>query len=174
MSHVEYRILLAYALRLLTFHPRSINDVRIRIKIYAQKKSLSISNVGKVIQNLIDENYLNDKEFTRWFVDQRKRHAQKGIQALKYELKQKGIEEEVMQEVLDNEGMQYEKEAAQEMLRKMVPRLQRLGESKIKEKLLQAFYRRRFSSFTIESVIDSFFKKAYNSVQTVREKRIQD
>ncbi|KKS79959.1 MAG: Regulatory protein RecX [Candidatus Beckwithbacteria bacterium GW2011_GWA2_43_10] len=94
VSTFEY--LTAKALRLLSYRPRSIREIKRRlIRTNADTKT-----INRVIADLIDQNMLNDQEFAKWWVDQRVKFRPRGNYALTRELAQKGIDREIIDSVL--------------------------------------------------------------------------
>ncbi|OIP02972.1 hypothetical protein AUK18_02885 [Candidatus Beckwithbacteria bacterium CG2_30_44_31] len=94
VSTFEY--LTAKALRLLSYRPRSIREIKKRLT----KTNADTNTINRVINNLIEQNLLNDQEFARWWVDQRVKFRPRGNYALTQELAQKGLDREIIDSVL--------------------------------------------------------------------------
>lgn len=88
--------LTAKALRLLSYRPRSIREIKQRLA----KTNADTHTINRVINNLIDQNMLNDQEFARWWVDQRVKFRPRGNYALTQELVQKGLDRDIIDSVL--------------------------------------------------------------------------
>lgn len=88
--------LTAKALRLLSYRPRSIREIKQRLT----KTNADTHTINRVINNLIDQNLLNDQEFARWWVEQRIKFRPRGNYALTQELAQKGLDREIIDSVL--------------------------------------------------------------------------
>jgi len=88
--------LTAKALRLLSYRPRSIREIKKRLT----KTNADTNTINRVINNLIEQNLLNDQEFARWWVDQRVKFRPRGNYALTQELAQKGLDREIIDSVL--------------------------------------------------------------------------
>lgn len=88
--------LTAKALRLLSYRPRSIQEIKQRLT----KTNADTPTINRVIDNLINQNLLNDQEFAQWWVDQRIKFRPKGNRALQFELRQKGVAQEIIVTVL--------------------------------------------------------------------------
>lgn len=88
--------LTAKALRLLSYRPRSIREIKQRLA----KTNADTKTVNRVIDNLINQNLLNDQEFAQWWVGQRVKFRPKGNRALQFELRQKGVSQDIIDEVL--------------------------------------------------------------------------
>ncbi|MDZ7587243.1 MAG: regulatory protein RecX [Patescibacteria group bacterium] len=88
--------LTARALRLLSFRPRSIQEIKQRLT----KTNADTQTINRVIANLIEKNLLNDQEFAAWWVEQRVSFRPRGNFALTQELMQKGISQDIIDTVL--------------------------------------------------------------------------
>lgn len=88
--------LTAKALRLLSYRPRSIKEIKKRLT----KTNADTHTINRVIDNLINQNLLNDREFAHWWVDQRVKFRPRGNYALTQELVQKGLDREIIDSVL--------------------------------------------------------------------------
>ena len=75
------------ALNVLSYRPRSVAEMRRR-------------GLAAVIPKLIELDLLDDQKFARWWVDQRLRFRPKGNRALTAELLAKGIDREIISQVL--------------------------------------------------------------------------
>ena len=84
---VDQKSLLAKAINLLSYRPRSAAEMRWR-------------GLEAVVPKLIELNLLDDKKFAKWWVDQRLAFRPRGNIALKSELIQKGIDREIIESVL--------------------------------------------------------------------------
>lgn len=96
MKHVTQEELQAKALNLLSFRPRSVAELRFRLK----RLEADIQLVDKVISQLEAEKLIDDVQFASWWVEQRCRFRPKGNIALTSELMQKGVSREVIAGVL--------------------------------------------------------------------------
>jgi regulatory protein len=86
------------ALHFLSYRPRSENEVRGNLR----KHNFSDEVILDVIDRLRRSHLVNDLEFARSWVENRSDFRPRGRQALKLELRQKGIADEVIEDVLDN------------------------------------------------------------------------
>jgi len=87
------------ALNYLSFRPRSREEVR----RYLRKKETPPELIDTVIQRLDDLNLINDQSFTEFWVESRERSNPKGAQALKNELRMKGVKRELLDELVSDE-----------------------------------------------------------------------
>ena len=72
-----------------------------QMKQYLAGKGYGANIIEKVVGQLSDFHYLDDKAFARQFVESRIRYKPKSIYALQFELRKKGIDPALAQELLD-------------------------------------------------------------------------
>lgn len=99
--------------------PRSESEIR----MYLLKKEKDSTIVEITIDRLVNDNYINDKEFGIWWIDNRNTFRERSKIELKYELLKKGVKSDVISEVL-NEYFTSEQEEKN---------LKSIAEKKIKE-----------------------------------------
>jgi regulatory protein len=84
-------------LRFLAPRPRSVAEMRRHLT----KKEVSVEIIDNTLGKLMDQNLLNDKEFARMFVESRERHKPRSRFALGCELRQKGIKENIIDDIVE-------------------------------------------------------------------------
>ena len=91
------------ALRFLAVRPRSQQEVRRNLQAYRPRdgRRLSASQIDWIIAGLQEKQYLDDREFARFWVEQRNRFRPVAPRALRYELRQKGVDDSVAQATID-------------------------------------------------------------------------
>jgi regulatory protein len=87
------------ALNYLSFRPRSREEVR----RYLHRKETPPDLIAPVLERLDQLDLVNDRSFTSFWIESRERANPKGMQAIKNELRMKGIEREVIDEMVDDE-----------------------------------------------------------------------
>ena len=132
--------------RFLSYRPRSEKE----IYDYLGKKKLK--DEEKIIKKLKEEKLIDDLEFARWFLEQRQTFRPKGSYALRQELRQKGIGEKIIDQVLPNreEELSLAKKALAKAEKKYASFL---GREK-KEKLIAYLRRRGFSWEVVKKAVD--------------------
>lgn len=161
MGNDQYQKLRDYALKLLSFRPRSSKEIKNRLMQFSIKRGISVKLVEKVIEELISQNFINDGEFTAWWIEQRQTFKPKGRRALQMELLEKGINKEVIDEALTKEaGEDKEFELALKVVSKKIAHLKYSSAENLKIKISGLLGRRGFSWDTIYKVIDSLRKKS--------------
>lgn len=142
------------ALKLLSYRPRSIHEIKTRL----QRLPASPELIQQVIDNLIDQDLLNDQTFASWWVEQRTISNPKGNLAIQSELKQKGLDRSLIQSILLDR--QQELELAKTVALKKLSTITHLPLLTQKQKLITLLRTRGFSFATIYSVIDDLLSKA--------------
>lgn len=84
------------ALNLLSYRPRSVSELRSRLL----RKSLDPALVEEALERLQREKILDDVEFAQFWVDNRRTHRPRGGRMLQAELRAKGVDREIIEEVL--------------------------------------------------------------------------
>lgn len=87
------------ALHYLSFRPRSREEIR----RYLQKQETPAELIETVLQHLEYLDLLNDEDFTTFWIESRERSNPKGAQALKNELRLKGVQREVVDALVSDE-----------------------------------------------------------------------
>lgn len=136
------------AYHFLSYRPRSEKE----IYDYLGKKKLKDEEKEKIIKKLKEEKLIDDLEFARWFLEQRQTFRPKGSYALRQELRQKGIGEKIIDQVLPN------KEEELSLAKKALVKAEKkyasfLGREK-KEKLMAYLRRRGFSWEAVKKAVD--------------------
>ena len=125
------------AIRFLGFRSRS----RQEMISYLNGKGYLPQVVTDTVNRLLQEHYLDDEAFARAWLDSRERFRPRGHKALRYELKQKGITDDVIDTVLA--GLD-EDSLAWAAVESKLYRWQHLGEEDLKKKVMGLLNRRGF------------------------------
>jgi regulatory protein len=95
------------ALRYLGYRPRSTEEVR----RYLEKRGFPMDVQETTLTRLREGGFLDDRTFARFWVEEREQFRPRGRHALRYELRQKGVDAELVEEALasvDEEAGAYE------------------------------------------------------------------
>ena len=84
------------AVRFLSYRPRSTEEVRRHLV----KKDVPDSLIAILIERLRQRGYVDDMEFARFWISNRDRFKPMGSRALRYELRQKGVDDEIVDGLL--------------------------------------------------------------------------
>ena len=143
------------AVRFLSYRPRSIAEVQ----RYLQRKAVvDETRSAAIIDRLIQRRYLDDREFTRWWIENRTEFNPRGSHALRQELRQKGVASDIIEEALEKSAID-ESGAVESLARRRACRL--LGEEKpaFKRKLSGYLLRRGFSYAEVKPVVDGLWEE---------------
>lgn len=128
------------AVRFLSYRPRSEAEVRRNLA----QKQIEPAVIDLVLERLQQQSYVNDTEFARYWVENRGRFKPRGVRALRYELRLKGVDGEIIEEALasvETGSLAYE------AARPQAERMANLAESDpatFKRRLLAFLMRRGF------------------------------
>lgn len=106
------------ALNYLSFRPRSHEEVR----RYLRRKETPAELIDSVMQRLDRLDLVNDQTFASFWIDNREQFSPRGARALKNELRMKGVNRELIEEVVSDEqdeerAMRAGEKKAQSLLR---------------------------------------------------------
>ena len=113
-----------------------------------------------ILGSLRSKDYLNDVNFSKWWIEQRQAFKKKGRKLIDFELKQKGVNSENIEQAWSlQEETLNEFDIAMLFLKKKTHLLQRLPAKVQRAKIYSWLAARGFSYETIKDVIDSFLPK---------------
>jgi regulatory protein len=95
-AHDEVTQAVDYAARLLARRPYSCAEIRQRL----QTRHFADSAIEQALTRLAELGYVDDRGFARYWIESRERFSPRGPQALRYELRQKGIAPDVIDAAL--------------------------------------------------------------------------
>lgn len=140
------------AINLLSRRPRSTEEIRRRLK----KASIEEDVIELAIERLEQLGYLDDVAFARFWIENRKTFKPRGARALHYELRNKGVAEPIIRELVDD--MVDENDAAYRAASKRVNRFRGSKKQDFKQKIGSFLQRRGFNygvaSRAIQTLID--------------------
>jgi regulatory protein len=157
----EFEKYLNKAYHFLSFRPRSEKEVRDSL----HKKKASTEIIERVITSLKEHKFLNDEDFARWFIENRLRFNPKGIRIIKMELKQKGVDREIIDQAIaslskdEDSALQNDLESARKLVEKKLPKYKDLDKQIIYQKLGAFLARRGFDWDIIKKSIDDVLEK---------------
>jgi regulatory protein len=141
------------ALHFLSYRPRSSSEVRKNLLNRGTPSQL----VEETVTRLQHAGLVNDQEFARAWVENRNTFRPRSKSALRMELKRKGLSDEVIQSVLDENV--DEEALANVAARKYGPRLAGLEWLDFRQKLSGYLARRGFSYTIISPVVSKVWKE---------------
>jgi len=151
--------------RLFNIRQRSEQEVRRYLKNLSFKRKVKeqdeISDVAieLLINKLEQKRLISDEEFAKAWVEARRKSKQKGIRALKAELYQKGIDRQIIEEVLADELEGTEEQLATQALEKKMKVWKNLPSFEFKKKAYQFLMRRGFEYEVVKDIVENLMKK---------------
>ena len=129
------------------------------VRVYLKRKKIGQQAIDRVIALLEERKYLNDREFGRKFLAGRMKRRPTGTQRLANELRQKGLEPSLVEELLepwDDDEVQFE--AAGRFLAKKLKSLNKIEAPRARrEKAWRTLAAQGFSKDVIDRTLDGFF-----------------
>jgi regulatory protein len=141
------------ALHFLSYRPRASVEVRQNL----MKRGISGPLIEETLNRLQRAGLVNDEAFARDWVENRNTFRPSGKQALRMELRRKGLSDEIVQSVLDTQV--DEQPLAFEAARKYARRLADLEWSGFRQKLGSFLIRRGFTYTAIAPVVSEVWKE---------------
>ena len=144
------------ALRFLSFRPRSEKEVVDNLKkTFRRGSEPSEAAIELIIKKLKDYKFLDDLEFAKMWVQDRSLLKLKPLRVIKFELKQKGITEEIIEQVLsDSKEEKGDLEKAKKIIDKKISKYKGLEKQKIREKLGLYLASKGFDYDTIKEALE--------------------
>lgn len=165
----NFEKLLGNSYRFLSFRPRSEKEVReyLEKKIKNEKSNLKNNKdvIDSIINKLKEQKFLDDFEFAKWWIEQRSKIKPKALKFIIFELKQKGISKELIEQVLEDGNFVIESDfdKAKKLAEKRIERYKNEDKQKKYEKMVRFLASKGFNYDTIKKVIDQILNKRYNS-----------
>lgn len=152
--------------RLFNLRQRSGKEVRdylrnlsFKRKVLGQEE-ISEAAIELLINKLKQKGLLSDEQFAKAWVQSRRKTKKKGKIALKAELYQKGINQDLIEEVLEEESTpESEKQLAQQALVKKIKTWRNLPLLEFRKKSYEFLLRRGFEYEVVREVIETYLKK---------------
>lgn len=141
-------------LKFATLRPRSEKEVNDWLKKHKVHKSLH----KELFSRLKRLDLLDDEKFAKWWIEQRTAFRPRGKRALVAELRQKGIDRDLINEIIAGAKID-EENMAKEILKKKAYRWERLEGLEKRKKMSEFLARKGFSWAVIKGAIDDFWEK---------------
>jgi regulatory protein len=146
------------AIRYIVQRPRSISE----IERYLKRKGYDEPQIEQVVNRLRELNLLDDTAFAEYWIEQRLTFKPRSQMALRYELQQKGVSRDVMDEMLNEVD---EVAAAQDAAQRKLNTFRHLPEDQFRAKLGSFLQRRGFRYETIRQVVDDLWREIEETSQ---------
>jgi regulatory protein len=139
-------------------YDRSLNYVTIRPRSqrefmdYTKRKKWATCDAQQILNKLVERGYVNDERFASAWVESRKLNKAVSEKRLKLELKQKGITDKIIDQVLGSAGF-----SEQESLKLLITKKRRLTRYQDDKKLVQYLAGQGFKYEDIKRMLSQEF-----------------
>jgi regulatory protein len=140
------------ALHFVAYRPRSEREVRDRLR----RREFSPPAIDAAVAKMRHWNYLDDRAFAEYWIENRAEHAPRGKRRLVSELRAKGVDREVVGEVLEDADL-GEQDAALALARKRLGALRGLDEQTQRRRLSSFLARRGYDWDVVRPVLATLF-----------------
>ncbi len=156
----NFENLLNKSFKFLSYRPRSEKEVR----DYLLRKKADDITLERIIQSLKENNFINDVDFTKWWIEQRTKFRPKAQRLIKLELLRKGIAKDLIEEILQDKTVETETDLdkAKKIAQKKLLRYKNEEPHKKYEKMVRFLASRGFNWDTIKEVVDQLVPNRYN------------
>lgn len=144
----EEEVALQRALKFIGYRARSSAEIRQNLR----KKGFSEDLIEQVLVRLEQSKVVDDKGFARMWVENRSDYRPRGRRMLAFELKQKGIAEDIIRETLD-ENLPDEEELAYQAALLQARKLKQTDWVEFRKKMYDHLARRGFSYDAANSAV---------------------
>jgi len=120
------------------------------------RKGFEPETIASALQKLVDYGYLNDERFAELWIENRLAHRPRGKRMLEQELRQKGVDREIVQETVANLDID-DRASALDLAHKRLRSVQNLPPDEQKKKLTGILARRGFDYATIRATLEAVF-----------------
>lgn len=144
------------ALRLISFKPRSVEELRSRLR----EKHHGDALIAEVIEAFKRQGLLDDEKYARLYANSRIHERPAGKRQLELELKKKGLAAPVVAKTMESLSDYDEKKAARDLVEGRFRRMAGLPDEKKRNRLFGFLKRRGFSNDVIFGVLNGLFKDA--------------
>lgn len=146
---------LDHAVRLLARRPYSTVEIRRNLT----SKQIASPVIDEVIARLERLGYVDDQAFAEYWVENRERFRPRGLRALRYELRQKGIPDRIIDAVVQDVDAD---DSAYHAARKRISRYRHKSRQEFRDKLGAFLVRRGFDYDVVRDVIDTLTNELEN------------
>lgn len=148
--------------RYLSYRPRSEKEIR----DYLKRKKAKQDILEKIVNRLKELKFVNDVSFAKLWIESRQGNKPRGIKTISFELKQKGIPDAIIEELVgEKTSSESEKSLAYQAAQKKLPLYVKLPKREFFGKMSQFLLRRGFDWGVVRIVVDELIKKEYNNKQ---------
>lgn len=136
-----------------------LRNLSFKRKVKGQEE-ISTFIIDAAIKLLKKKRLINDEEFARSWVESRRK--KRGPRVLKQELFQKGINREIIEEIISRYSKDSGQAVAEALLEKKMRIWKNLPKLELKKKVYEFLIRRGFEYDLVKEIIENLIKKRYN------------
>jgi regulatory protein len=136
------------AVRYLAGRPHTVAEIHRHLR----SKKFDDEAIGRAIDRMRAQRYVDDEAFARWWVEQRERFKPRGQRALRTELAQKGVGRDVVDIVLGERAPDADVEQARRALSRPLTRWADMPDAEKRRKIHTYLAARGFDYDTIDEV----------------------
>lgn len=141
------------ALKFLSYRPRSVEEVR---KNLLKKKSPE-EVIEKIIKKLKEYKFIDDKEFVKWWIEQRNNYKPRSLRLIKMELGQKGIVKDLIEETINGLELTVDDlQSAKKLIEKRLHKYKNLPREEKFQKVARYLSSKGFNYDIIKEIFKSF------------------
>ena len=144
------------ATRLLDYRPRTEMEIRQKL----QQKGFETEEIETVVRRLKNANLVADEQFAKMWIENRNESHPRSRRMIRYELKNKGISEQIIDNALTES--EQDSELAMKAANRYARRLINTDRQAFQKRLSAYLARRGFSYETIAPVVRDLIKKVEN------------
>ncbi|GAB5490740.1 MAG: recombination regulator RecX [Phototrophicaceae bacterium] len=141
------------AVNLLSYRPRSKHEIRQKLR----KKDYDEFVIETAIERMVARSYLDDHAFARFWIESRNRSKPRGKRALSYELRNKGVSDAIIRELL--EDMVDETAGAYDAAQKRIRRMRGKTQYEFKQKVGAFLQRRGFNYEAVNQALETIIEE---------------
>ena len=150
------------------------------IKNYLEQKTNDIHLIEYIINELKQNNYINDILFTKAYLSDKLTLTNSGINKIKSELYNLGIEEEIINDVVENNNIKNDYKKLENMIKKKIKLNNKYSNNYLKQKILNDMINLGYDREEIINIIDQnikddkdIYEKEYKKLYEKLKKKYQ-
>ena len=150
------------------------------IKNYLEKKTNDIHLIEYIIVELKQKNYINDLLFTKAYLSDKLTLTNSGVNKIKSELYNLGIEEEIINDVLENNNIKNDPKKLENMIKKKIKLNNKYSNNYLKQKILNDMINLGYDREEIINILDQnikddkdIYEKEYKKLYEKLKKKYQ-
>lgn len=146
------------ALRYLSYRPRSHAEV----EAYLRRRKVPPNAVQTAVERLVGAGLIDDEAFAQYWVENREHFRPRGVRSLRFELRQKGVPNAVIERAIAHTD---ETESAYRAGREQVRRLRHVDHDLFRRRLGGFLQRRGFGYDIVKETVDRLWRELQVSTE---------